>query len=72
MAVSVASKTAVKKVKSASVSYHIMFWLALALIAALLSRTNQSFMIDFGLELVVISFYALIVYFNYFYLFPIM
>lgn len=71
MAVSVASKTAVKKVKSASVSYHIMFWLALALIAALLSRTNQSFVIDFGLELVVISFYALIVYFNYFYLFPI-
>ena len=48
-----------------------MFWLALALIAAVLSRTNQSFVIDFGLELVVISFYALIVYFNYFYLFPI-
>ncbi|MBK7009361.1 MAG: hypothetical protein IPH36_12420 [Saprospiraceae bacterium] len=46
MAVSVASKTAVKKVKSASVSYHIMFWLALALIAAFVAY-QPVFLIDF-------------------------
>lgn len=71
MAVSVAGKVAVKKLSRANISYHVIFWLSLALIASLMTNTNQPFFIDFGLEIIVISFYAVIVYFNYYYLFPI-
>lgn len=71
LAVSVAGKVAVKKLSKANISYQMVFWISLALIASLMTDTNQPFLIDFGLELMVISFYAIIVYFNYYYLFPI-
>ncbi|MBK8699562.1 MAG: histidine kinase [Saprospiraceae bacterium] len=71
MAVSIAGKVAVTKMKRASMAYHLVFWLSLALVTALLSGTGQPFLIRFGLEFAVISFYAIIVYFNIYYLFPI-
>ena len=59
-----------KIVDKRTVLYHLIFWVFLILLLAFVDSNGMDFKQKLLLETVNISFYALIVYINYFYIFP--
>jgi two-component system, LytTR family, sensor kinase len=51
-------------------SQNLMFWMVLALIFTLINQRQINFFEEFWFEIINVSFYALIVYVNKYYLFP--
>lgn len=63
-------KTTTGKINWGTIGSHLTFWLSLVVILALIDSNGMNFPQKLLLEFISISFYALIVYINYFYLFP--
>jgi LytS/YehU family sensor histidine kinase len=55
---------------SKRVVYHTLFWLTILIFLSLLDDTHDDFGYSLGNELINIFFYAIVVYFNLFYLIP--
>jgi two-component system, LytTR family, sensor kinase len=53
-----------------SVKYHILFWVVLTVALTSLSGSDLPYFTHLYLELINMSFYSVVVYFNIFYLFP--
>jgi two-component system, LytTR family, sensor kinase len=62
--------TQITQLLSRRVVYHSLFWVALFLLLVLLDTTSQDWGFVIAVELITLAFYAIVVYFNLFYLIP--
>ncbi|MDX1938977.1 MAG: histidine kinase [Saprospiraceae bacterium] len=51
-------------------AYHVLFWLVLLILFTLIEETQRGFFFTLSNEIINVLFYAIIVYFNLFYLIP--
>lgn len=64
-------KSSTNQILSSTVLSHLLFWISLVFILAFFDSNGMNFIQKLALEFINIGFYALIVYINYLYLFPI-